>query len=127
MTLLEILMQTGKMTTKADVEIFLTDFKEKLKVFNIIYEERTKNKLAIRELEITPNRRTDYIKDLKVENYFRGPTKDTNDPANPDYWEFGKGINGKEVYIKIHFGMTNKPVICISFHVDEKPITYKFK
>jgi hypothetical protein len=120
-------MQTGKITTKADVEIFLTGFKEKLKVFDIIYEERTKNKQALLDLEITPSQRTGYIKGLKAEDYFKGPTKDTNDITNPDYWKFGKSINNKEVYIKIHFGKTNKPVICISFHVAEWPITYKFK
>ncbi len=121
-------MPSGKIqTTKDDVESFLKYFKEKLKTFSIIYEVREKNKQALLDLEITPQQRTDFLNELEVDDYYRGPTKDSNDTSNPDYWEFGKSVNGKEVYIKINFGKTNRPVICISFHVAERPITYKFR
>lgn len=45
----------------------------------------------------------------------------------PDYWEFGKKVNDKEVYIKINMGNTNNPVICMSFHIAEHKISYPFK
>jgi hypothetical protein len=65
------------------------------------------------------------LKELKVEDYYRGPIKDAD--CGPDLWEFGRGLNRKEIYIKITIGMNSKPVICISFHFAERAIIYPFK
>lgn len=115
------------MTEKRDVEAFLRDFQEKLKVFDIVFEGRQKNIDALLELEISATERLDHIVSLKSENYFRGPTKDTLNPGRADYWEFGKTIKGRTVYIKISMGYTNKPVICISFHLAEFSIWHPFQ
>lgn len=77
------------------------------------------------ELEITQSDCKKYISKLKVENYFRGPVRDTE--YGNEYWEFGINIKNKEVYIKINYGNLNKPVICISFHIAEHKIKYRFK
>ena len=40
---------------------------------------------------------------------------------------FGKDVEGKEVYIKISYGMPNRQAICISFHLAEYPMNYPYK
>ncbi len=114
------------MTTKNQVQQFLKDFKQKLDVFSIIYLDRDKNRNALLELGITELQRLENIKSLKPENFHSGPNKDTNDPNMPEYWEFGKMVNDKEVYIKINMGTRNNPVICMSFHIAEHKISYPF-
>jgi hypothetical protein len=113
-------------TTITDVEKFLEEFKLKLKIFRIIYENREKNKQALLDLEITPIQRTQFIEKLKVENYHEGPKTDTNDIGSSDYWEFGTKVKNKEIYIKIKMGYANNSVICISFHEAEFKLTYPF-
>lgn len=115
------------MASKAEVQHFLDDFHAKLGVFGIVFEDREKNMQALLDLEITGRERLEHIKKLKAEDYFAGPTKDTNEISRPDYWEFGKVVKGKEVYIKINMGFANKQVICISFHIAEREIKYSFK
>lgn len=113
------------MATEAEVEFFLNTFKAKLDVFDVIFMERDKNLRALIDLEITRVSRKEILKDLKVEDYFRGPTRDVD--KGPDLWEFGRLLRKKEVYIKITIGMMDKPVICISFHLAERAIEYPFK
>lgn len=115
------------MSTKSEVESFLVNFKSKLEVFSIIYLDRDKNRKALLELGITEIQRLENIKKLNIDNYFSGPNKDKNDTNMPDYWEFGKIVNDKEVYIKINMGTINNPVICMSFHKAEFRISYPFK
>jgi hypothetical protein len=113
------------MTLPADVEAFLSLFRSKLEVFDVIFLNRDKNLQALVDLEITRISRKEALKELKVSDYYRGPTRDTDGGA--DLWEFGRSIKQKEVYIKITIGMKHKPVICISFHLAERPIQYPFK
>lgn len=115
------------MADKKEVQLFLDGLHAKIGVFGVAFENRDKNIQALLDLEITGSERIEYIKKLKVENYFAGPKKDTNDPSRPDYWEFGMMIKGKEVYIKINMGHASKRVICISFHIAEREIHYCFK
>lgn len=115
------------MATKNQVQQFLTDFKQKLNVFSIIFLDRDKNLNALLELGITELQRLENIQRLKPENYSSGPNKDIYDPNIPDYWEFGKMVNEKEVYIKINLGTRNNPVICMSFHIAEHKISYSLK
>ena len=113
---------------KNDVEHFLTDFKTKLKIYSIVYrDERGKNLQALADLEITRAKRTEYLNKLKVEDYCSGPNKDRLYPTMPDYWEFGIKVKKKDVYVKISMGNPNDSVICISFHLAEHKLNYKFK
>ncbi|MEZ4947708.1 MAG: type II toxin-antitoxin system MqsR family toxin [Cyclobacteriaceae bacterium] len=112
-------------TKESDVESFLSGFKAKMNVFEIIYLERDKNLQALAYLEISPARRTAVIESLEAKDYYKGPTQDQD--QGPDLWEFGKTVNRKEVYIKVCMGNENRPVICISFHLAERAITYPFK
>jgi len=113
------------MATKLEVEAFLNTFRTKMEVFDVVFLNRDKNLQALIDLEITSVNRKALLKELKNEDYFRGPTKDVDN--GPDLWEFGRLLKQKEVYIKITIGMMNKPVICISFHLAERAIVYPFK
>jgi hypothetical protein len=115
------------MTSRQQVEIFLNDVLEKIRCFDVAFRPRDKNLDALAELDITPVKRIEYLMNLKVEDYYSGPNKDTHDPGKPDYYEFGIQVKGKEVYIKLSPGMPGKRVDCMSFHIAEFPISYPLK
>ena len=111
--------------TKDEVEKYLSDLKQKIKTFNLVIMERKKNRVTLAELELVQSDCKDYIDLLTAENYSTGPTKDTENEG--EFWEFGTMIKEKEIYIKINYGKTNKPALCISFHFAEFEIMYPFK
>ena len=115
------------MINKKEVEKFLAQFHEKLKIYDIFFrDDRGKNMQTLADLEITPKYRKDVIANLEPEDYSQGPIIDTLNHWG-DLWVFGRTIKGKEVYIKITMGMPNSCTICISFHIAEYPIQYPFK
>ena len=116
-----------KEISKSKIESFLTEFRTKMDVFDVIFENREKNIQALLDLEITSVRRKQYLRSLLVEDYISGPNADTNDKSRFPYWEFGKSIKNKDVYIKISLNKENKSVICISFHLAEFPLKYRYK
>ena len=111
---------------KSEIESFLKEFKIKMATFAIVFLKREKNAQTLYDLEITPHQRIDYLKNLKVEDYFRGPTDDAYDPNSLPFWEFGTLIKKKEVFIKISL-WKNKKVLCISFHLAEKKMNFPYK
>lgn len=113
------------MTSKTDVECFLDDLKQKVKVFDLIVVEREKKRETLAQLEMKQSDCKEIINSLSLENYYRGPKKDSE--YNGEYWEFGTDVSGMEVYIKINYGKPNRQVICISFHFAEHKIKYKYK
>lgn len=113
------------MASKEDVDRFLSDFRAKMAVFDIVYLNRAKNLQALAKLEITPFDRKGFLKKLTVANYYRGPTTDNEHLS--DLWEFGLLIRSSEVYIKIQLGVQQYPAICISFHLAEHPMNYPYK
>jgi hypothetical protein len=115
------------MATKENVEAFLKEMRNKIKIFDIAFRPRDKNLESLAEIDITPIKRIEYLKNLTYKNYYTGPNKDTHDTNRPEYFEFGMEINKVEVYIKISLGLPNKRVDCMSFHIAEKSITYPLK
>jgi hypothetical protein len=115
------------MATRAEIEGFLKELKEKIRFFQITFRPRDKNLQALADLDITAIKRLEYIMGLKTENYYAGPKKDTYNATLPDYYEFGIQVKGVEIYVKISNGLTNKPVDCMSFHPAEFPMTYPLK
>ena len=113
------------MATRSEVEAFLSTFKAKMEFFDVVFLDRDKNLQTLIDLEIARVSRKELLRELRVEDYFRGPTKDANN--GPDLWEFGRLVKQKEVYIKITIGVMNRPVICISFHLAERAISYPYK
>ena len=115
------------MATKEEVELFLSRFIQKVKVFGIVFrDDRGKNMQTLLELEITPKSREDVIMNLDPEDYVEGPIEDTLNKKG-EMWVFGKEVSGRDIYIKISMGISNSSAICISFHIAEYRITYKFK
>jgi hypothetical protein len=113
------------MGQREDVEAFLNDFKQKLRSFGMVFlRSRGENLKTVLELELSENSVREHLANLAVENFYKGPSRDSDD--GPDLWEFGKRIGGREVYIKITKGKFNKPVVCISFHFPARTITYPF-
>ena len=81
----------GKLT-KEDVQSFLEQFHEKMKVFGIIYrDDRGKNQTALEELEIVPSFRKVVIENLTAEDYVEGPVIDTLNKLG-EMWVFGKDV-----------------------------------
>lgn len=65
------------MVTREEVQSFLGLFREKMKVFGIIYrDDRGKNQEALEMLEIVPSYRRVIIETLQVEDYVNGPVVD---------------------------------------------------
>lgn len=115
------------MATKKEIELFLAKFIQKVKIFGIIFrDDRGKNMQTLLDLEITPKYREDVIMNLNPDDYVEGPIEDTLNKKG-EMWVFGKEVNGRDVYIKISMGISNSSAICISFHIAEYRITYKFK
>ena len=115
------------MATRLEVQRFLRTFHAKLKVFDILFrDDRGKNREALFDLDITPVYRVEIIKTLAVTDYSAGPIV-SELGKNTELWVFGKDAKQREVYIKISLGFPNESVICISFHLAERPMGYPFK
>ncbi len=115
------------MITKEEVEAFLNSFHAKMKIFGILYrDDRGKNQKALEELEIVPAFRKVVIENLVSEDYVQGPVVDELNNLG-EMWVFGKDVKGREVYIKIMLGGEGCQTICISFHIAEHRLDYRFK
>ena len=110
----------------SDIDSFLKDFKQKMSIYSIFFKDRDKNEKTLKELGITPRQREEVLHELVPENYSSGPTPDAYDPESPPNYVFGKFIQSREIYIKINMGKPEKRVMCISFHLSEKPMQYPF-
>ena len=78
------------MITKDEVQKFLVQFHQKLKVFGIIYrDDRGKNQKTLEELEIVPSYRRVVIENLMVEDYVQGPVVDELNKLG-EMWVFRK-------------------------------------
>lgn len=114
------------MSLRNEVSRFLSNFKVHLETWDVLYLDREKNAQALLDLEIVPLDRTKILKGLKVEDYSEGP-KEEKIFGKVQLWVFGKTVKSQEVYIKISLGNHGPKVICISFHVAEKPMEYPLK
>lgn len=114
------------MVSGEEVDQFLTAFKVKLKIWDVLFMKRDKNLQTLLDLEISPGHRKQILEELEAIDYSQGPLPDETFNA-ADMWIFGKTIKGKEVYIKITLGRANLSVICISFHLAEYPMSYPLK
>ena len=59
-------------------------------------------------------------------NYVKGPEVDRDRPEF-NIWEFGKTIEGRDVYIKLSDDLGIYGAKCISFHFADFPIRYPFR
>ena len=115
------------MATKEDVREFLRHFQEKMKIWDIVFrDDRGKNTQTLSNLELRSIDRKKVIGKFHTEDYSQGPLKEKM-YSGTDMWVFGKIVKQKEVYIKITMGTEGSNVICISFHIAERPMRYPFK
>ena len=119
-------MQNPKIDV-SQVKNFLIEFKQKLKVFGVVYHRSDDNSQTLLDLEISAYDRDEILLQLDVSDYYKGPDEDKYDPYSSPVWEFGKSVDNQEVYIKISSGKKNKPVVCKSFHFPKRKIHYPFK
>ncbi len=114
------------MASVDEVDQYLTEFKLKMSVWDVLFLHRDKNIQTLSDLEITPRDRKEVLNSLEPTDYSEGPLED-NMMSGADLWVFGRTIRSAEVYIKITVGNPNLSVICISFHVAEHPMSYPLK
>jgi hypothetical protein len=114
--------------TREEVEAFLSDFHQKLKIQDVIIyvNERDKNTQTLADLELSRNDLRKHIESLSLSNY-SGCPEGQSMYGGTTMWVFGKIIKGHEIYIKITIGDFNRPVVCISFHFSESPMTYPYQ
>lgn len=110
-----------------EIKGFLSDFKQKLKVYGIVYHRSDDNTQTIADLDINPVYRKEVLLKLNYQDYYKGPNPDQYDPHGSPVWEFGKLVKQKELYIKISLGTPGKQVICKSFHFPKRVIKYPLK
>jgi fatty acid/phospholipid biosynthesis enzyme len=115
------------MATKQDVERFLNEFHEKMKIWDIFFrDERGKNTQTLADLEIRPADRVKIIREISAIDYSEGPLEERLYQGS-SMWVFGKEVKSKEVYIKITMGAAGSGVLCISFHIADRPMNFPFK
>lgn len=114
------------MPSKEEIQEFLDLFREQKNTHGIVFYDRQKNLKALLQLEISAKRRNKVLNDLTITDYYKGPKTD-GVLKGTEFWEFGKKVRKKEVYIKISLGLEGKAVRCLSFHVAERPIKYPYQ
>jgi hypothetical protein len=113
--------------TLQDAEILLTEIKELIARNGIIYlSGRPNNAQTLLNLGITTNIRRSIVDSLGAIDYCSGPEPDRKFP-NKSVAIFGKSFGGTELYIKFSYDQSGNPVVCISFHEADRPMSYQFK
>lgn len=112
------------MESRSDVESFLSQLRTKAEHYGIAFRGRDKNTQGLADLDIIPIKRKEIINKLTYKDFVSGPNKDNYEPGAPDYYVFGRLVNGEMAYIKISLGKTNKMVDCMSFHKAEYKLNF---
>jgi len=88
--------------------------------------DRVKNTQALARLGLTKKNCREEILSLSLEDYCGGPKRDKDRPG--EVWEFGKLVEGKEVYIKLKIARVGRVKLakCISFHEAEWGLWFPF-
>ena len=87
---------------------------------------RRENQQALLELDITAEKRLDYIYKLEVRDACQLLESDYPEEAASGrrLWVFGIKVKKKPVYVKIQFGKHNEEALCISFHKARYPLQF---
>jgi hypothetical protein len=86
--------------------------------------DRRKNMQSLAQLGLTKRNCIAIILGLSVEDYYDGPKPDKGRPGA--IWEFGKIIEGEEVYIKLKIAQVGEVKLakCLSFHIAKHPLCF---
>ena len=104
---------------------FLTLFKE-FAQSNFYFVDRKKNLDCLARFGITVQQAKVEIMGLTHEDYYRGPLPDKGTTGG-ELWEFGKRIEGKEIFIRLKVVLQYNMAKCQSFHIAEKSMQYPYK
>jgi len=108
-----------------EITFFLKLFKE-FAQSNFYFVDRPKSIDCLANLGITVPQAKNEIMSLTYEDYHRGPLPDKGTTGG-ELWEFGKRIEGKEIFIRLKVVLQYNMAKCQSFHVAEKPMQYPHK
>lgn len=106
------------------------------KDLDVILKKKNENSLdpyttqnTLLKLDFDKNDVADTLKKLTVEEYIE-TGKDRKDISSPEFYIFGKEVQGNLIYIKIKIrDKINHKVFCVSFHFARYPISnfpYKY-
>lgn len=106
------------------------------KDLDVILKKKNENSLdpyttqnTLLKLDFDKNDIADTLKKLTVEEYIE-TGKDRKDISSPEFYIFGKEVQGNLIYIKIKIrDKINHKVFCVSFHFARYPISnfpYKY-
>jgi hypothetical protein len=106
------------------VRKFLLDFKEVAVTSGVYLVPRHDTQETMRYLGLTKRNVKEILIGLSVADYCAGPKAD-RDRAG-EIWEFGKDVDGCDVYIKLKLAEVDGKLIakCISFHIPKFPLRY---
>lgn len=114
--------------SREQIEEFLAKVVTCIDRGQFLHTENVKNIQTCADLDISPAEQIEYIIRLTCSDYYRGPKPDRSSPYQTVI-EFGKMINGQEIYIKLAVGEKSglMNARCLSFHVPEKPMNYPLR
>lgn len=115
----------GTLSTPAEIKSFLRDAKSLIPRRRRTFLPREKNLRSLSDLQLTVGEMWNEIAALTADHYISGPEPDL-DPqrAGPNWWVFGKNVDGVDVYIKI--GIHRDAVVCLSFHRAAYPLSFPY-
>ena len=119
------------MATRGEVVDFLNLFKGCMTLELWHVRDREKNRQGLIDLDISPAERRDILMQLEPDDYSDGPKPDDTDDTK-EVWEFGRSVEGVEVYIKLRVAQDpRRKTVCRalvwSFHPAEHALRYPFK
>lgn len=117
-----------EVASREQVEEFLAKVAVCVENGQFLRIDNVKNIQTCADLDISPAEQIEYIVRLTCSDYYRGPKPDRTSPYQTVI-EFGKMIQGQEIYIKLAVGERSglMNARCLSFHIPEKPIDYPFR
>ena len=107
------------------ITFFLMLFKE-FAQSNFYFVDREKSLGCLAQLGITVKQAKDEIMSLTYEDYLRGPVPDKGTKGG-ELWEFGKTMEGKDIFIRLKVVSQYNMAKCQSFHIAERPMQYPYK
>jgi len=119
------------MTNWDEVVSFLGLFKSCVFSDRYVLKNREKNRQGLIDLGITPDQRRETLLGLTPEDYHAGPKPDDTDDTK-EVWEFGRDVEGVEVYIKLRVVQNPRKktvhhATVWSFHPAEHPMKYPLR
>lgn len=103
---------------KPDIERFLYECARRTNEGNLKLIPRDKNMASIYEMGLSILNVEEIVSELRVEDYYRGPTSDHKFPID-DVWEFISFYETYKIYIKLKLDAGDL-VVCLSFHEAER-------